>query len=94
MKSFLRFNVLFLIFCVFFNAGISGLDLGIRNVLESAKDVTSGVAKDIANKLPTPRGLFDSSKQLIAGYPLEFVMSSINAICKLEIKKGRIPTTL
>lgn len=98
MKLFVLFNVLFLILCVFAGRGLCALNFGFANIVESAKDVTTGVAKDFANKLPTPRGLFDSSKQLIAGYPLEFVMSSINAMCKFNIviikektfKKGTI----
>lgn len=61
---------------------INCVDFGFTNVLKSTVDVTSGVAKDVANKLPTPKGLFETSKQVIAGYPFEFVSSSINKICK------------
>lgn len=57
-------------------------DLSFPNIFKSTVDVTSGVAKDVANKLPTPKGLFETSKQLVAGYPFEFVSSSINKICK------------
>lgn len=63
-------------------SAISCGDFGLSNVFKSTVDVTSGVAKDVTNKLPTPKGLFETSKQVIAGYPFEFVSSSVNKICK------------
>lgn len=67
-------------FCAF--GVIEGLDLSFKNILTSTGDVTTGVIKDVANKLPTPKGLFETSKQLVAGYPFEFVSSAVNQICK------------
>lgn len=79
MKTFTILSVF--IFLCSINS-MNCIDLGIKNIVSSAKDVTSGVAKDITNKLPTPTGMFEMSKQMIAGYPFEFVSSSINKICK------------
>ncbi|EDV46470.1 vitellogenin-3 [Drosophila erecta] len=40
--------------------------------------------------LPTPQGLLDGSKQLIAGYPFEFVSNSINVICSQALASNKI----
>lgn len=79
MSSFLFLSVL--VYLCTLNP-ITCIDLGLKNLVDSAKDVTAGVAKDMNNKLPTPKGLFETSKQLIAGYPMEFVSTSINKMCK------------
>lgn len=79
MKTLIYLSVLLLLCSI---DSMNCIDLGIKNIVSSAKDVTSGVAKDITNKLPTPTGMFEMSKQLIVGYPFEFVSSSINKICK------------
>lgn len=74
--------ILSVIIAIYTFSDINCLDLGFKNVVKSTVDVTTGLAKDVANKLPTPTGLFETSKQVIAGYPFEFVSSSINTICK------------
>ena len=75
----------FIAFCVF-SSTYCIPQFGLKNVFKSTVDVTTGLAKDVANKLPTPNGLFEASKQVIAGYPFEFVSSSINTICKCGLE--------
>ncbi|XP_065364901.1 vitellogenin-3-like [Calliphora vicina] len=87
MKSNRILNVLIFI-CLL--SVINCVDFGFSNVFKSTVDVTSGVAKDVANKLPTPKGLFETSKQVIAGYPFEFVSSSINKICSSALASQTI----
>ncbi|XP_065364144.1 phospholipase A1-like [Calliphora vicina] len=87
MKSFLILSVL--VYLCAFNS-ISCIDLGLKNIVDSAKDVTSGLAKDITNKLPTAKGLFETSKQLVAGYPFEFVSTSINKMCSSALSSQSV----
>jgi len=79
-----------IVYCFILSLIVSGnvvnsLDLGLGKVLTSAKGITAGVAKDASNLLPTPEGLFESGKNLIAGYPFEFASTAINKICKSKI---------
>lgn len=62
----------------------------IGNILNSAKDVTTGVVQDVGKLLPTPDGFFDSGKQLLAGYPFAFVSSTINKFCSSAISSQAI----
>uniref|UniRef100_A0A1I8NR26 Lipase domain-containing protein n=1 Tax=Stomoxys calcitrans TaxID=35570 RepID=A0A1I8NR26_STOCA len=71
-------------------ASNEGLDLGFKNILTSTGDVTAGVIKDVGNKLPTPKGLFETSKQLVAGYPFEFVSSAVNQLCASALSSNTI----
>lgn len=56
--------------------------VNFRNILTSTADVTTGVLTDATNKLPTSKGLFETSKQLVGGYPFEVASAVINQICK------------
>ncbi|XP_073830214.1 vitellogenin-1-like [Musca autumnalis] len=67
-----------------------GLDLSFKNIAKSTADVTTGVVKDVGNKLPTPKGLFETSKQLVAGYPFEFVSSAVNQLCASALSSNAI----
>jgi len=69
---------------------VNSLDLGLGKVLTSAKGITAGVAKDASNLLPTPEGLFESGKNLIAGYPFEFASTAINKICSSALSTNNI----
>ncbi|XP_011185243.1 vitellogenin-1-like [Zeugodacus cucurbitae] len=53
----------------------------IPHLLESAGAIVKGAIKDGRSYIPTPEGIFESSKNLLAGYPLEVVSSAINTIC-------------
>ncbi|KNC26383.1 Vitellogenin-3 [Lucilia cuprina] len=88
MKS--KSSIIKVLILMCFLSVINGADFGFKNVFKSTVDVTSGVAKDVANKLPTPKGLFETSKQVIAGYPFEFVSSSVNKICSSALASQTI----
>ncbi|XP_005181751.2 vitellogenin-1 isoform X2 [Musca domestica] len=69
---------------------VQSLDLSFKNIVTSTADVTTGVIKDVGNKLPTPQGLFETSKQLVAGYPFEFVSSAVNQLCASALSSNAI----
>ncbi|XP_067639517.1 vitellogenin-3-like [Eurosta solidaginis] len=62
----------------------------LGDVGKSFKDVVVGVGKDVANTIPTPEKMFESSKNLIIGYPFEVVSSSINTICSRALSSETI----
>uniref|UniRef100_A0A1L8EB18 Putative vitellogenin-1-like protein n=1 Tax=Haematobia irritans TaxID=7368 RepID=A0A1L8EB18_HAEIR len=68
----------------------NGLNLGFRNLVTSAGDIAVGVLKDIPKKLPTSKAVFEKGKQLIAGYPFEFVSSTVNQICASALSSNAI----
>jgi len=63
---------------------IHSIEFTLSDIIESAGKVGSSIVDP--SLLPTPQGLLDGSKQLIAGYPFEFVSNSINTICKYLLK--------
>lgn len=58
------------------------LDIGIKDVGKSAADVTVGLVGKIPDVIPSPDYLFQSSKNLIAGYPFQQVCVSF---CQLVL---------
>lgn len=44
-----------------------------KNIGESGFGIVSGVVKKIPDVIPSPKELFESGKNLIAGYPFEYV---------------------
>jgi len=76
-------GILFLQLLVSFPS-IHSIEFTLSDIIESAGKVGSSIVDP--SLLPTPQGLLDGSKQLIAGYPFEFVSNSINTICKYLLK--------
>ena len=64
--------------------------INILNAIDSAKNVATGVVKDIPNVIPTPNAIFDAGKQVLAGYPFEIVSSAINKICSAALTSKEI----
>ncbi|XP_011185137.1 vitellogenin-3 [Zeugodacus cucurbitae] len=62
----------------------------LPDVGKSLKDIATGVSKDITSYIPTPQGIFESSKNLVAGYPFEAVSSAINTICSSALSSQTI----
>ncbi|XP_016962933.1 vitellogenin-1 [Drosophila biarmipes] len=60
----------------------------LTDIIESAGKVGTSIVDP--SLLPTPQGLLDGSKQLIAGYPFEFVSNSINTICSQALASNKI----
>lgn len=59
-----------------------GIDWTVPDVVGSLRNVGSSIID--TKTLPTPQGLLEGSKNLIAGYPFEYVSSSINFLCELS----------
>ncbi|KAM7350114.1 vitellogenin-3-like isoform 1-T2 [Cochliomyia hominivorax] len=87
MKSFLFLSVSVLLCSI---DSMNCIDSGLKNIVSSAKDVTPDVAKDITNKLPTPTGLFEMSKNAVLDYPFEFVSTAINEMCSSALSSQSI----
>lgn len=75
MKFFLLYFILFK-----FYLGTESLDL--MDIGRSAQDVAKGIIEKIPDAIPKPEDLFQTGKNLIAGYPFEQVFSAINTFCK------------
>ncbi|XP_016923285.2 vitellogenin-1 [Drosophila suzukii] len=67
---------------------IHSIEFTLSDIIESAGKVGSSIVDP--SLLPTPQGLLDGSKQLIAGYPFEFVSNSINTICSQALASNKI----
>lgn len=61
-------------------AYVQGLEWTVTDVVGSVK--TLGTSIIDPKLLPTPERLLDGSKQLLAGYPFEYVSTSINYVCE------------
>ncbi|KAH8366506.1 hypothetical protein KR084_012680 [Drosophila pseudotakahashii] len=67
---------------------IHSIEWSLPDVLESVGNMGASIVDP--SLLPTPQGLLDGSKQLIAGYPFEFVSNSINVICSQALASNKI----
>lgn len=56
--------------------------LDFMDIGRSATDVAKGIIEKIPDAIPKPEDLFQTGKNLIAGYPFEQVFSAINTFCK------------
>lgn len=61
---------------------VCGQKFGGFDLAKSFIDVSTGIAKKIPDAIPSPDALFSASKNLIAGYPVEFALQAINIFCK------------
>lgn len=61
-------------------APLAAIEWTLPDVIDSIGNVGTSIVDP--SLLPTPQGLLEGSKQLIAGYPFEFVSSSLSVICE------------
>lgn len=54
----------------------------LKDIGKSAVDTATGVLGKIPDVVPSPEGIFQSAKNIIAGYPLDIAASAINTFCK------------
>ncbi|XP_004535359.1 vitellogenin-1 [Ceratitis capitata] len=81
---------LILILCVVGARAQGGLLRGITDVGKSLSDITTGVAKDVGKLIPTPEGVFEAGKNVVAGYPFELISSAVNQICSSALSSEAI----
>ncbi|KAH8317101.1 hypothetical protein KR074_011834, partial [Drosophila pseudoananassae] len=67
---------------------MDAIEWTLPDVLRSVGSVGTSIVDP--SLLPTPQGLLDGSKQLIAGYPFEFVSSSLSYICSQALANNKI----
>lgn len=63
----------FLAIFLLFNLYLSSECLSFGGLGKSAIDVTKGIAERIPDAIPSPEFLFESGKNVIAGYPFAHV---------------------
>ncbi|XP_031628398.1 vitellogenin-2-like [Contarinia nasturtii] len=57
---------------------------------KSSVDIVSGVVQKIPDAIPSPKELFETGKNLIAGYPFEYAFSAINTFCAAALSTKTI----
>ncbi|XP_068158778.1 vitellogenin-3 [Drosophila tropicalis] len=67
---------------------LNAIEFSIPDVLGSM--VSLGVSFVDSSILPTAKGIFENSKNLLAGYPFQVVASSINAICSQAVGTNNV----
>ncbi|KAH8343333.1 hypothetical protein KR059_008539, partial [Drosophila kikkawai] len=67
---------------------LKAIEWTLPDVIDSIGNVGATIVDP--SMLPTPQGLLDGSKQLIAGYPFEFVSSSLSVICSQALASNKI----
>lgn len=61
---------------------VYGISFNITDIAKSVADTAKGVFSKIPDAIPKPEEIFQSTKNLIAGYPFDAVFSAINQVCK------------
>ncbi|XP_017067422.1 vitellogenin-1 [Drosophila eugracilis] len=67
---------------------IHSIEWTLPDVIDTIGKVSTSIVDP--SLLPTPQGLLDGSKQLIAGYPFEFVSNSLSVICSQALASNTI----
>ena len=65
---------------------VRGQSFGVGDIVQSAKDAVTGVAAKIPDAIPSAEDMFQSAKNLIAGYPFDAAFSAINLFCKFIMR--------
>lgn len=84
MKLFVPFGFVFSVLLVH-NAHC--LSFGIKDIGKSVVDTGSGIINKVPDIIPTPSALFQSSKNVVAGYPVSVVYKLINTFCKCQMSE-------
>lgn len=58
-----------------------------NDATKSLYDVTSGVVRKLPDTLPSLDAIFSTSKNIVAGYPIEAMLGAIHHFCEFEQKK-------
>lgn len=64
--------------------------LPISDMVKSLSDVTGGLVRTLPNVLPKPADIFSTGKNLLAGYPVEVLMSAINLFCTAAMSSSSV----
>ncbi|KAH8274207.1 hypothetical protein KR018_007767 [Drosophila ironensis] len=67
---------------------LGAIEWTLPDVIDSVGTVGASIVDP--SLLPTPQGLLEGSKQLVAGYPFEFVSSSLSYICSQALANNKI----
>ncbi|XP_064538381.1 vitellogenin-1 [Drosophila montana] len=84
----LKHCLLHLLHLLLLAALCQGIEWTVPDVVGSLRSVGSTIIDP--KMLPTPQGLLEGSKNLIAGYPFEFASSSINYLCSQALSSNKI----
>lgn len=76
-------KLLVLCLALTFSWHINGLSIGLGDLTKGAVDVGTGVITKIPDVVPSPTDFFQSTKNLVAGYPFDVTFKLINTFCKL-----------
>ncbi|XP_055296584.1 vitellogenin-1-like [Sitodiplosis mosellana] len=64
--------------------------LSLTNIGKSVVDITKGVAGKIPDVIPSAEDVFQSTKNLIAGYPFEKIYGLINSFCSAALSTSSV----
>ncbi|ALC48474.1 CG5162, partial [Drosophila busckii] len=67
---------------------VQAIEWTVPDAIGSVRSMASSIVDP--KLLPTPQGFFENSKNLIAGYPFEFISNSINTICSQALSTRNI----
>ncbi|EDV35192.1 uncharacterized protein Dana_GF22327 [Drosophila ananassae] len=84
----LPLTMLLLLTLLQFFRHMEAIEWTLPDVIDSVGTVGASIVDP--SLLPTPQGLLDGGKQLIAGYPFEFVSSSLSYICSQALANNKI----
>lgn len=91
MKLFVVFGFVFSALLVH---NIHCLSFGIKDVGKSVVNTGVGVLSKVPDAIPTPEALFQSGKNIIAGYPFDVAFKLINTFCKWHFSSSRSHSTV
>lgn len=57
----------------------------LSDFAKSIGDAAGGLMRQLPNVLPRPEDFFAASKNLLAGYPIEVVLSTVNLVCSAAL---------
>lgn len=61
---------------------VNSLEINFSDISKSVTDTTNGILSKLPDVIPSPDDLFQSTKNVIAGYPFDIMSRAINQFCK------------
>uniref|UniRef100_A0A1I8Q0V7 Lipase domain-containing protein n=1 Tax=Stomoxys calcitrans TaxID=35570 RepID=A0A1I8Q0V7_STOCA len=80
----------FLLLLYGFNGVEGRLVVNSDQVFESAKSLVSGVGRQLAKRIPSPKQLLHASKQVLIGLPERAVFGAFHQICSIYLESENI----
>lgn len=87
MKSLQKIKPVLMLFAL---SSVTAVSIPFSDLGKSAADTTIGVITKLPDALPSPEGLWQLGKNVIAGYPFDVAFKAVNTLCSAAVSQNTV----